>query len=121
FCEDSAGNLWIGFYEGGLVRYSAGRFRQFPAGDRVPAGFVQCLYLDHAGRLWVATGEGGVGRVDHPVDERPSFASYSTADGLSSNQATSLTEDRWGMIYIATGRGLDRLDPETGHIRHSPP
>src|SRR5262249_83905 len=30
FCEDSAGNLWIGFYEGGLVRYSAGRFRQFP-------------------------------------------------------------------------------------------
>ena len=40
------------------------------------------------------------------------------ADGLASNQATCITEDQWGRIYIGTGRGLDRLDPATGRIKH---
>jgi PAS domain S-box-containing protein len=118
FCEDSAGNLWIGFYLGGLLRYSAGRFRQFTVADGVPPGFVEGLYLDHAGRLWVGTGEGGVARVEHPGDKQPAFLIYSTADGLSSNQVDSITEDRWGMIYLATPRGVDRLDPVTGEMRH---
>jgi PAS domain S-box-containing protein len=118
FCDDSAGNLWIGFYNGGIERYRDGRFTKFTVADGVPPGFIEGLYLDHAGRLWVATGEGGVCRVDHPGDDRPTFATYSTADGLSSNQANSITEDRWGMIYVGTGRGVDRLDPDTGHIRH---
>ena len=118
FCEDRAGNLWMGFYEGGLLRYAAGRISSFPVGDGVPPGFVQGLYLDHAGRLWVATSEGGVCRIERTADDRPGFVTYTIADGLSSNQADSITEDRWGMIYIGTGRGVDKLDPATGHIRH---
>jgi PAS domain S-box-containing protein len=118
FCEDSGGNLWIGFYNGGLERYRDGRFTQFTGADGVPPGFIQGFYLDHEGRLWVATGDGGVARVDHPDDEHPAFVAYSTANGLSSNQANSITEDQWGMIYVGTGRGVDRLDPNTGHIRH---
>ncbi|MGH9762041.1 MAG: triple tyrosine motif-containing protein, partial [Blastocatellia bacterium] len=53
-----------------------------------------------------------------PTADHPSFVTYSIADGLSSNQATCVTEDRWGMIYVGTGRGLDKLDPATGRIRH---
>src|SRR5262249_33591048 len=34
------------------------------------------------------------------------------------NQATCITEDQWGRIYIGTGRGIDRLMPDTGYIRH---
>jgi ligand-binding sensor domain-containing protein/signal transduction histidine kinase len=116
FCEDRSGNLWIGLYEGGLLRHRAGRFTPFTNGDGVPAGFVRGLYLDHAGRLWIATGA-GLTRIDRPDEERPSFITYSTADGLSSDQATCVTEDQWGMIYIGTGRGVDKLDPATGLIR----
>jgi ligand-binding sensor domain-containing protein/signal transduction histidine kinase len=118
FCEDSAGNLWIGFYAGGLVRYRDGRFVRFAGPDGVPPGMVRGLYLDHSQRLWIATGEGGVARADQPATEHPAFVSYSVADGLSSNEATSVTEDNWGMIYVGTGRGLDKLDPATGRIRH---
>jgi PAS domain S-box-containing protein len=118
FCEDGSGNLWIGFYDGGLLRYRGGRFTSFTNGEGVPPGFIRGLYLDHVGRLWVATGEGGLARVDHPNEERPGFITYSTANGLSSNQITCVTEDQWGMIYVGTGRGVDKLDPETGYVRH---
>jgi len=117
FCEDGSGNLWIGLYEGGLLRYRAGRFTPFTRDDGVPPGLIWGFHLDHKGRLWIATGEGGLARMDHPGAERPSFVSYTTADGLSSNQATCVTEDQWGMIYVGTGRGLNKLDPATGHIR----
>lgn len=117
FCEDRSGNLWIGFYTGELLRYAAGRFTLFTQADGVPAGLIRGLYLDHRGRLWIATADGGVARLDDPAADSLRFVVYTTAEGLSSNQATCITEDRWGKIYIGTGRGLNRLDPTTGHIK----
>lgn len=117
FGEDATGNLWIGFYHGGLARYAGGRLVMFTVADGLPAGLIRGIYLDHASRLWVATGEGGVARIDDPTAERPRFIIYNTANGLSSNQVTAITEDRWGRIYIGTGRGLNCLDPASGHIR----
>jgi signal transduction histidine kinase/ligand-binding sensor domain-containing protein len=117
FCE-VGGDLWIGFYGGGLMRYRDGHFTPFSNADGVPPGVVRGLYADHAGRLWIATGEGGVVRSDDPAADRPHFVAYSEADGLSSNMTTCITENQWGMIYVGTGRGLDELDPATGRIRH---
>ena len=118
FANDSEGNLWIGFYNGGIARYKAGRFTLFTEQDGIPAGFVRHLFFDGRKRLWIATSYGGVGRVDHPLDEKPDFKVFSTKDGISSNQVTTVTEDRWGRIYLGTGRGIDRLDPETGKLKH---
>src|SRR5262249_20457221 len=118
FREDSAGDLWIGLYAGGLLRYRDGHFVLFKEAGGVPQGRIKAVYLDQAERLWIATGEGGVARVDQPAAEHPSFVSYSVSEGLSSSQANCVTEDRWGMIYVGTGRGLDKLDPVTGRIRH---
>ena len=43
---------------------------------------------------------------------------YTTAEGLSSIGVSCVTEDEFGRIYVGTGRGLDRLDPETGQIEN---
>jgi PAS domain S-box-containing protein len=59
-----------------------------------------------------------VTRVDNPEADEPRFTQYTTAEGLSSNQAGAITEDRWGRIYIGTGGGVDRLDPSTGRIKY---
>ncbi len=119
FAEDRAGDIWIGFsFGGGLVRYRNQRFTRYSADDGLAAGGIFNLFIDSLGRLWAPTTRGGVCRVDHPEDERPSFATYTTADGLSSDDVKAITEDRWGRIYLGTGRGIDRLDPATGHIRH---
>jgi ligand-binding sensor domain-containing protein/signal transduction histidine kinase len=119
FCEDRAGNLWIGFsLGGGLVRYRDGRFTRFTSADGLPEGGIYNLFVDSSGRLWVPSTRGGVGRIDDPEAARPNIRTYTTTNGLSSNDIKALTEDRRGRIYLGTGRGIDRLDPATGNIRH---
>jgi ligand-binding sensor domain-containing protein/signal transduction histidine kinase len=118
FCEDGFGNLWIGFYDGTLARYRDGQFRIFPTFEGVMPGLIRGMYLDSTKRLWVATGHLGVLCIMNPGAPEPVFTNYSKAEGLSSEQATCVTEDRWGMIYIGTGHGVDKLDPATGRVQH---
>lgn len=118
FAEDRAGNLWFGFYEGGLARYTAGRFATFTPDDGLPPGFITSLHVDHLGRLWLSSSSGGLARIDDPTAEHPRLIRYTTREGLSSNNARAVTEDLGGDIYVGTVRGVDRLSPDTGRIRH---
>jgi ligand-binding sensor domain-containing protein/two-component sensor histidine kinase len=117
FTEDRAGNLWVGFDAAVLARFRDGRFTLFTPDQGLPAGMIYDLYLDHAGRLWIASTVGGLARVDDTSARQPRFVSYTTAQGLSSNSINCITEDRYGRLYIGTRRGLDRLDPATDHVK----
>lgn len=122
FGEDHAGNVWIGF-NGQIARYRNGRFTLFGASDGLPPGVIGSIYVDHAGRLWLASSRSGLIRVDEPEAERPDFFAYTTAEGLSSDSTETspdqlIVEDLQGYVYIGTARGLDRLDPATGDFRH---
>ena len=117
FAEDRTGGVWIGF-DGQLARYEDGRFVLFTADDGVPPGAIKEIYVDHAGRVWLASSQSGLTRLDVTPNDRPRFTSYTTAQGLSSNNLRVIAEDRQGHIYTGGGNGLDRLDPETGHIKH---
>ena len=98
FAEDRSGSVWIGF-DGQLARYSDGKFVLFTADDGVPPGAIKEIYLDHAGRLWLASGQSGLTRLDIAADAKPRFTNYTTANGLSSNNLVVITEDRQGYIY----------------------
>lgn len=116
FAEDGLRNLWIGFYEGGLVRYRDGRFTEIT--DGLPEGLITDLHLDKKGRFWLSTASSGVSRVEDLSAERPRFVSYKAENGLASNNVRSITEDDFGQIYFGTARGIDRLTPETGQVKH---
>jgi PAS domain S-box-containing protein len=118
FGEDAAGNVWAGLREGGLARYRAGRFTMLARDDGLPVGGVNAIYRDPSGRLWAAVSRGGLYRIDNPEAERPRVVAYTTADGLAADVAAAVTGDSTGRIYVATPRGVDRLDPTTGQIRH---
>ena len=118
FAEDAAGNVWIGFAGGGLARFASGVFTFFTAADGVAAGELRALFVDSRGRLWIGSHTGGVSRADAPAMARPQFRTYTVRDGLGSDSVRSISEDRWGRIHFGTARGVDRLDPETGRIRH---
>ncbi len=117
FGEDLAGNVWFGYYYGGVARYRNGRFDFYKAQEDFPLGIVNAIHRDRQGRLWFASGTSGLVRLDNPTEETPRFINLTNADGLSSNQAMCLTEDNFGRIYIGTGRGVNRLEPETGRIK----
>jgi ligand-binding sensor domain-containing protein/signal transduction histidine kinase len=115
FAEDRAGNVWIGFNTGTILRYREGRFENL-----LPLGiaWVMALYADREGRLWIATMEGAA-RIDDPFAVQPHRVSLTIADGLSSNRVASITEDLQGRIYLGTGQGVDCIYPgAVRRIRH---
>ncbi|MDQ6803229.1 MAG: ATP-binding protein [Acidobacteriota bacterium] len=114
FIEDRGGNLWVGLYDGGALRRRNGRFERIAG---LPEGAVRDMLIDHRGRLWMAAESGGAVRIDNPAAEKPSIRVYTKTQGLSTNQIYSIVEDRFGRIYLGTGRGINRLDPESGRIK----
>ena len=117
FAEESNGNLWFGFYEGGLARYKDGRFTFFEGGNGLAGAVVLDLLVDRKGRLWIASAR-GLYRLDDTDATHPEFSAYTTDNGLSSNNIRTITEDSSGDIYAGTVRGVDRLSPATGRIKH---
>jgi ligand-binding sensor domain-containing protein/signal transduction histidine kinase len=117
FGEDSAGNVWIGFNTG-VARFRERAFKFFSPGESTPPVGVMDIYTDRHGVVWLASSRSGLLRVDNSGAERPTFTSYTTAQGLSSNVILTVTEDPYGRIYLGTGQGLDQLDPSTGRVRH---
>src|SRR5262249_27282952 len=118
FAADAAGNVWIGFREGGLARYRHGRFTLLGADDGLLDGANNGLYLDLRGRLWATFSGGGVGRIDAPDAERPHVVPFTTADGLTTDLVLNITGDASGHIYVTGARGIDRLDPSAGTVTH---
>jgi len=116
--EDKAGGLWMGFYDKGLVRFRDGRFTRLTAAEGFPSTPIMNLFTDHLGRLWIATSQRGLWRVDDPTADHPGFKNYTIADGLTSNNIRCLTEDSFGNIYLGTVRGVNRLSPDTGHVKY---
>jgi two-component sensor histidine kinase len=117
FREDHFGNIWIGLGDG-LARFRGGRFTYFTPAQGYPALGVVSMFVDHAGQLWVGTRNNGLVRLPDPGADHPQFVTYTASGGVSSNEVRAITEDHWGRIYFWTGRGVDRLEPTTGAIRH---
>jgi ligand-binding sensor domain-containing protein/signal transduction histidine kinase len=117
YAEDRGGALWVGLEHGGLWRRSKTGFQHFGSAEGAPGRSINSLYTDGEGRLWVGSSVAGVGVVDRPTSTRPTFRSYTTSEGLSSNEIQCITQDLAGRMYLGTARGVDRLEPATGHVK----
>ena len=117
FGEDHAGNVWIGL-NNGVARYRNGRFTFFTTAAGVSLHAIVDIHADASRRLWLASSRAGLIRVDDPAGDAPVFRRYTTAEGLSGNSLEAITEDLHGRLYVATGRGIDQLDPATGAVKH---
>lgn len=101
------GYLWFTTYRG-LVRFDGVRFQVFDASN-TPAIHgttfaIFCLVQDHQGAIWAGAWNGGALRYYNGK-----FSSFTTKDGLPSNQVTRIDEDAQGVIWLFTGAGLARV------------
>ena len=114
---DRSGSIWL-FSVDHVVRVSGGRAAVIDGGEAAAVRQPRSTFVDRQGRLWIGTRYSGVAMTAEPEASQPRFVRYTTKEGLSSNAVWSITQDNQGRIYLGTGRGLDRLDPATGHVRH---
>ncbi|WEK37785.1 MAG: two-component regulator propeller domain-containing protein [Candidatus Pseudobacter hemicellulosilyticus] len=117
--EDDSGTIWAGTLSGGIYYHNPStgqkgsllyeeQFRQ--TGQYAVNGFFE----DSRKQLWVATEGGGFGRLDKATGR---FIKYTTRNGLLSNIAFRMLEDRSGLLWISSSKGLAALDPLSNKIR----
>jgi signal transduction histidine kinase/ligand-binding sensor domain-containing protein len=116
FCEDRAGQLWVGFEHGGLMLYRDGTWEDYSSAAAALRSRVWASLRDSKGRIWIATNQGLV-CVDGAGTGYPTFRVYSVADGLSTNSIRSLVEDNQGLLYLGSDHGVDQFDPQKGYVR----
>ena len=121
--EDDSGTLWIGSWGGGLDRLDPEtmEIRHFRHDPERSGGLsdnrVQSLLVDSRGVLWVGTYHGGLNRF---YEEAGTFDHFRAREGdprsLPDDHVWGIVEDDRGDLWIATGRGLCRLNPESGEF-----
>jgi signal transduction histidine kinase/ActR/RegA family two-component response regulator/streptogramin lyase len=106
--ETSDGAVWAVLKPGSLARVDPanGRIRRFGAAEGIACGTTHRGFVDHLGRLWVATAC-GLFRNDRPS----SSDRFQRIDQPASLQhgAWALAEDRKGNMWITNPDGLWRL------------
>lgn len=119
--EDGQGFLWVGTL-GGLARWDGYRFKVYKGDTQragaLPDNYVQSLYGDEHGRLWVGTSAAGLFRHD-PATDRFVPIPVGGPQGLSHVSVRQIADDGAGGLWVVTDGGLDHLDPASGRIEHA--
>jgi len=96
--------LWIGFYRGGIVRFSDDRVgASYTAADGLGTGRVSGFLLDGGGTLWIAT-EGGLSRL-----KNGHIATLTSRNGLPCDAVHWAIEDDAHAIWSFMPCGLVRI------------
>ncbi len=118
--QDRDGFIWVGS-QSGLMRFDGYHFRTYQhdphdAGS-IPSNFVQSLYCDPQGNLWVGTANAGLARYDA---RNGRFVSYPVGGpaGIRAADVEAVLEDGHGGLWVGTDAGLDRLVIATGALTH---
>lgn len=133
--RDGGDGLWVATSSNGLSRYDARRerFTRFSHGP-VTEGHLGTHDLWHVlrardGSVWLGSrseglvrfdpATGAVEHYDHDPSGSAGRSSASEPSGLSDPFIQALLEGPEGDVWIGTQMGgLNRLDPETGRVRH---
>ena len=115
--RDRSGALWLAA-QSLLSRVVDGKDSLLQPTVGLPEITTRAFFLDSRGWLWLGLRNDGVSVAKDPSANPLNFVNYSVAEGLASNTVWSIAEDTAGRIYLGTGRGLDRIDPLTGHVQH---
>jgi signal transduction histidine kinase/ligand-binding sensor domain-containing protein/CheY-like chemotaxis protein len=104
--RDRTGTLWVGSYNGGLVRLSRdGSLAALTHETGLSGDAVRSIFEDTDGDLWVGTFHGGLNRLrDTP------FVTHDVTTGLPTNHVRSVCRTRDGALWVGLdSEGLVRL------------
>src|SRR5207253_497842 len=120
--EDFDGNLWLGFWSGGVCRFDpehglcVEQYGHDPqSAHRSSSETVMAILTSRTGALWIASNR-GLKRFDPRSKAMTLFRhDPKRPDTLSDDYVTVLHEDAEGMLWVGTDNGgLNRLDSAKG-------
>ena len=98
--EDAQGNLWLGTYGSGLMRFKDGRFEHV-----TNSGNVTSIAQGPDGALWIGTDGGGLSRF-----QNGKTVTYTARNGLLSDHVVAVYADPQGAVWVGTmSGGLNRI------------
>ncbi len=129
---DIHNRLWLGSYGGGLNRLDLNQtenlnpgtahfehFRYMPEEDQSIGSDLVIAIAGSQFRdqeiIWVGTFNGGLTRIKityEEDEEKFQFTRFLEEDGLSDDVVFGIEEDRRHDLWLSTGEGLSRFDPE---------
>lgn len=118
--EDKDGQIWIGTWAQGLIRYNPTEKRFYNYYNLNPAHSSHIIFQDQAGNIWVGTWRYGLMKLVNPYDmEHYSVIRYlheeNRPNSLSDNIIYAISQDRnTGKIWIGSRSGLSILESEEG-------
>lgn len=127
--KDKENNLWIGTAEGLVVLDGKERFTSCPTFRNFSFATHQnnLLFKDNIvhiqeaanGDIWVGTLDNGLYYVKrNPSTNDWSYQWINVQKGLSNNCIKTISEDNDNFIWVATNKGLNRIDPKTLSIKN---
>jgi ligand-binding sensor domain-containing protein/signal transduction histidine kinase len=99
---DRDGTLWIGTTKG-LALLREGRFSRLEPPEHEPLRNINDVLATRDGSVWIAAEDRGITRL---FEGR--FQTWTTAEGLASNEMLSIAEDAAGTIWAGGAGGLQR-------------
>lgn len=100
--EDSRGDLWLGVFEVGVVRWerASGRFREYPLREGVAEWPAMAFAEDGSGAVWAGMWAGGLARFSGDRCDR-----FPPGEGLPAGTIRALLVDHAGRLWVGTLRG----------------
>src|ERR1700689_1242107 len=100
------GYLWMGG-PAGLFRFDGARFERIDAVHQhpLPSTFVHALWAPPSGGLWIGYSFGGASFISSAR-----ITNYGEREGLPVGSVRGFAQDKSGVIWIASTRGLRRFD-----------
>lgn len=109
----ASGDLWIGYYDGGVSVLRDDHLTHFGVRDGMPLGMVLALEMDPQGKdVWVAA-RGGLARFDGQrwqIADEPQW-------GYPAHRADWALRDAKGTLWVTTGDAVFYLDASTHRFR----
>ncbi|GBD92613.1 sporulation kinase E [bacterium BMS3Abin05] len=117
---DRRGNIWMGTRGKGAIMMSflyqnknpyqtkkKRTFKYFTLGSDPSQNWIQTLYEDREGNVWLGTFGGGSAKYIPPSSKNKTgrFFTINTQNGLSRNQVTAIFQDKEGNYWFGTSGG----------------
>ena len=100
---DRDGNLWVGTLGNGLFRIRGDVVDHYGRTDGLSSEYVNDLFADREGILWVTTTNG----IDSFRD--PRVTTFSTSEGLGEEEAAGVLATKDGTVWVGNNGSLDKI------------